>query len=129
MISKRIFELETETAFAVLAKANKLQAEGKNIINLGIGQPDFKTPENIYLLAQKINNEIAEDIDTENIVKKVETDVRDALIGEGVLGFLLRGDFLVEELALEFVWHLAEVLGYQEIHVLRQAGDRHSAFL
>ena len=46
-VSKRIFQLETETAFAILAKANKLASEGKDIINLGIGQPDFPTPKNI----------------------------------------------------------------------------------
>ena len=46
-VSKRIFELETESAFAILAKANKLISEGKDVINLGIGQPDFKTPLNI----------------------------------------------------------------------------------
>ena len=39
--------LGTETAFEVLARANKLAAEGRSIINLGIGQPDFATPENI----------------------------------------------------------------------------------
>ncbi|MEZ4691673.1 MAG: pyridoxal phosphate-dependent aminotransferase [Ignavibacteria bacterium] len=39
--------LGTETAFEVLAKARKLEAEGKNIIHLEIGEPDFPTPENI----------------------------------------------------------------------------------
>ncbi|MYA02422.1 MAG: pyridoxal phosphate-dependent aminotransferase [Chloroflexi bacterium] len=39
--------LGTETAFEVLARANKLAAEGRSIINLGIGQPDFATPDNI----------------------------------------------------------------------------------
>lgn len=43
----RNFNLGTETAFSVLARANKLASEGKNIINLGIGQPDFQTPEHI----------------------------------------------------------------------------------
>ena len=52
-VSKRIFQLETETAFAVLAKANKLAAQGKDIINLGIGQPDFPTPINIQEAAIK----------------------------------------------------------------------------
>ena len=52
-LSKRIFNLETETAFAVLAKANKLASEGKDIINLGIGQPDFPTPVNIQEAAIK----------------------------------------------------------------------------
>ena len=36
-----------ENAFAVLARANQLAAEGRDIINLGIGQPDFRTPEHI----------------------------------------------------------------------------------
>lgn len=39
--------LGTESAFEVLARAQKLAAEGHDIINLGIGQPDFRTPENI----------------------------------------------------------------------------------
>ena len=52
-VSKRIFNLETETAFTVLEKANKLQSEGKDIINLGIGQPDFPTPKNILEAAIK----------------------------------------------------------------------------
>ena len=39
--------LGTETAFEVLAKAQKLEAQGKNIIHLEIGEPDFETPENI----------------------------------------------------------------------------------
>ena len=52
-VSKRILSLETETAFEVLAKANKLQSEGRDIINLGIGQPDFPTPINILEAAIK----------------------------------------------------------------------------
>ena len=43
----RNHNLGTETAFSVLARANRLASEGKKIINLGIGQPDFKTPEHI----------------------------------------------------------------------------------
>ncbi len=39
--------LGTETAFEVLARAQALAAQGKDIINLGIGQPDFKTPAHI----------------------------------------------------------------------------------
>ena len=52
-VSKRIFELETENAFDILAKANKLISEGKDVINLGIGQPDFPTPKNILEAANK----------------------------------------------------------------------------
>ncbi|MDA7579703.1 pyridoxal phosphate-dependent aminotransferase [Alphaproteobacteria bacterium] len=43
----RNHNLGTETAFSVLARANRLASEGKRIINLGIGQPDFQTPEHI----------------------------------------------------------------------------------
>ena len=46
-LASRNNNLGTETAFTVLAKANKLASEGQNVINLGIGQPDFKTPEHI----------------------------------------------------------------------------------
>src|ERR1044072_5555039 len=42
-----------ENAFAVLARANALAAQGRDIINLGIGQPDFKTPEHIQEAAIK----------------------------------------------------------------------------
>jgi aspartate aminotransferase len=45
--------LGTESAFEVLARANALAAEGKEIINLGIGQPDFQTPEHIVDAAAK----------------------------------------------------------------------------
>jgi len=53
LLSKRIFELETETAFTILSKANKLASQGRDIINLGIGQPDFSTPINIQEAAIK----------------------------------------------------------------------------
>ena len=52
-VSKKIINLETETAFAILDKATKLMLEGKDIINLGIGQPDFPTPVNIQEAAIK----------------------------------------------------------------------------
>ena len=42
-----------ENAFAVLARANALAAQGRDIINLGIGQPDFRTPEFIVEAAVK----------------------------------------------------------------------------
>ncbi len=45
--------LGTETAFEVLARAAELERKGKSIINLGIGQPDFKTPQHIVEAAIK----------------------------------------------------------------------------
>jgi len=45
--------LGTETAFEVLAKAKKLEGEGRDIIHLEIGEPDFDTPVNIREAAKK----------------------------------------------------------------------------
>ncbi len=52
-LATRMSELGTETAFEVLARANQLAAEGRDIINLGIGQPDFQTPGHIVEAAAK----------------------------------------------------------------------------
>ena len=51
-LAKRMSRLGTETAFEVLAKAQKLEAQGKNVIHLEIGEPDFDTPENIVSAGQ-----------------------------------------------------------------------------
>jgi aspartate aminotransferase len=52
-LAERMGVLGTETAFEVLARANALAAEGRSIINLGIGQPDFPTPEHIVEAGRK----------------------------------------------------------------------------
>src|SRR5438132_589937 len=49
----RMGVLGTETAFEVLARANALAAQGRSIINLGIGQPDFPTPDHIVEAGRK----------------------------------------------------------------------------
>jgi aspartate aminotransferase len=46
-LADRAYRLGSETAFEVLARAKKLEAEGKTIIHLQIGEPDFTTPKNI----------------------------------------------------------------------------------
>jgi len=43
----RLSRLGTESAFEVLARARRLEAEGRNIVHLEIGEPDFATPDNI----------------------------------------------------------------------------------
>ncbi len=43
----RMDRLGTETAFEVLAKAKRLEAEGRSIVHLEIGQPDFATPAHV----------------------------------------------------------------------------------
>ena len=52
-LADSLARLQTETAFEVLARAAELQRQGKDIINLGIGQPDFKTPEHVVEAAVK----------------------------------------------------------------------------
>ena len=52
-LSEKMNRLGTETAFEVLARAEALKASGRDIINLGIGQPDFKTPDHIVEAAIK----------------------------------------------------------------------------
>ena len=46
-LAKAMSRLGTETAFEVLAKARALEAQGREIIHLEIGEPDFDTPSNI----------------------------------------------------------------------------------
>jgi aspartate aminotransferase len=46
-LATRMSRLGTETAFEVLAKAKALEAQGREIIHLEIGEPDFDTPANI----------------------------------------------------------------------------------
>ena len=46
-ISQRMSRLGTETAFEVLVKARKLEAQGRDIVHLEIGEPDFDTPQNV----------------------------------------------------------------------------------
>ena len=46
-LAKRMARLGTETAFEVLAHARTLEAQGKDIVHLEIGEPDFDTPANV----------------------------------------------------------------------------------
>jgi len=52
-VAKAMGALGTETAFDILARAGELERQGRDIINLGIGQPDFKTPQHIVEAAVK----------------------------------------------------------------------------
>jgi aspartate/methionine/tyrosine aminotransferase len=46
-LAKRMARLGTETAFEVLVKARTLEAQGRDIVHLEIGEPDFDTPRNV----------------------------------------------------------------------------------
>ena len=52
-LAKNLERLGTENAFTVFAEAKKLEATGKPIIYLGLGQPDFKTPKHVVDAAKK----------------------------------------------------------------------------
>ncbi|MCW9040123.1 MAG: aminotransferase class I/II-fold pyridoxal phosphate-dependent enzyme, partial [Rhodospirillales bacterium] len=53
VLASGMSRLGTESAFEVLARAKALEEQGRSIINLGIGQPDFQTPQNIVEAAVK----------------------------------------------------------------------------
>lgn len=57
MFAKRMSRLGTESAFAILAEANRLEAMGRSIVHMEVGQPDFKTPQNIIEAAYKAMND------------------------------------------------------------------------
>ena len=46
-LAERMARLGTETAFEVLARARALEAQGRRIVHLEIGEPDFETPAHI----------------------------------------------------------------------------------
>jgi aspartate aminotransferase len=56
-LAERIARLDTETAFEVLVKARQVEAAGKSVIHLEIGQPDFRTPANIVEAAKRALDE------------------------------------------------------------------------
>ena len=56
MLAERMKRLGTETAFEVLARAKAMEADGREIIHLEIGEPDFDTPQNIIDAAVKALN-------------------------------------------------------------------------
>jgi aspartate/methionine/tyrosine aminotransferase len=56
-VADRMSLLHTESAFSIMARANALEAQGKSVVHLEIGQPDFKTPQNIIDAACKALND------------------------------------------------------------------------
>jgi aspartate aminotransferase len=56
-LSERMYRLGTETAFEVAARARALEAQGKPIIHLEIGEPDFDTPKNVREAAKEALDE------------------------------------------------------------------------
>jgi aspartate/methionine/tyrosine aminotransferase len=56
-LANNLKRLGTESTFQILAESKKLEAEGKKIIHLSLGQPDFKTPKHVVDATIKALNE------------------------------------------------------------------------
>src|SRR5215469_1055690 len=56
-VARRMSLLGSETAFEVLARARALERQGKDIVHLEIGEPDFNTPANVVEAGVKALNE------------------------------------------------------------------------
>ena len=56
-LAKNVERLGTESAFKILAESKKLEAEGKKIIHLSLGQPDFKSPKHVVDATKKALDE------------------------------------------------------------------------
>lgn len=53
LLAARAHQLDTESAFEMLAKAKALEAQGRDILHLEIGEPDFPTPEHVREAAER----------------------------------------------------------------------------
>ncbi|MCX6620469.1 MAG: aminotransferase class I/II-fold pyridoxal phosphate-dependent enzyme, partial [Acidobacteria bacterium] len=56
-LAERMSRIGSETAFEVLVRARALEAQGRSVIHLEIGEPDFKTPANIVEAAKRALDE------------------------------------------------------------------------
>ena len=52
-LAKNLERLGTESAFKILADAKKLESEGRKLIHLSLGQPDFKSPDHVVKATKK----------------------------------------------------------------------------
>jgi len=56
-LAERMSRIGTESAFDVLVRARALEAQGKDVIHLEIGEPDFPTPQHIVDAGKKALDE------------------------------------------------------------------------
>ncbi len=56
-LAKRMSRLGTESAFDVLSRVKKLQAEGKSVLSFALGEPDFDSPKHVIAAAKKALDE------------------------------------------------------------------------
>ncbi|MBA3796236.1 MAG: pyridoxal phosphate-dependent aminotransferase, partial [Chloroflexi bacterium] len=56
-LAERVQDIGTETAFEAAARARALEATGRDVIHLEIGEPDFDTPANVREAAKRALDE------------------------------------------------------------------------
>ena len=78
-LANRMSLLGTESAFEVLARAKALEDQGKDIVHLEIGEPDFETPEHIKKAAvQALENGYTHYVPTPGIQEVRQSVARNA---------------------------------------------------
>ncbi|MDP9296375.1 MAG: pyridoxal phosphate-dependent aminotransferase [Actinomycetota bacterium] len=113
-LADRMSRLGTESAFEVLAKARALEAEGRSIIHLQIGEPDFDTPEHVVRAAEEaLSRGMTHYVPAPGILE----------LREGVAAFLERTGRLHTEPGRVIVTPGAKPIMYFTIMALCQEGD------
>src|SRR5215813_14333612 len=83
--AKRMDQLGTETAFEVLGRARALEAQGRDVVHLEIGEPDFDTPKHIIEAAcDALRNGYTHYTPASGIPELREAIARDATVRRGV---------------------------------------------
>ncbi len=74
-INKSMYDIGSDSAFAILARSQELEKKGNSVINLGIGQPDFPTPQNVVEAAIKALKDGHHGYTSSNGIKELRTAV------------------------------------------------------
>ncbi len=74
-LNKSMYDIGSDSAFAILARSQELEKKGNCVINLGIGQPDFPTPQNIVDAAIKALKDGHHGYTSSNGIKELRTAV------------------------------------------------------
>ena len=76
-LNKSMYDIGSDSAFAILARSQELEKKGNSVINLGIGQPDFPTPQNVVEAAIKALKDGHHGYTASNGIKELRLAVAD----------------------------------------------------
>ncbi len=76
-LNKSMYDIGSDSAFAILARSQELEKKGHSVINLGIGQPDFPTPPNVVEAAIKALKDGHHGYTSSNGIKELRCAVTD----------------------------------------------------